>query len=194
MGRSRQGELAGRLAVAWGMGWDIPSGVVVAGSLQVTPGDPMGIDTNAAGALSIGGTNATSVNLDPPTTIDNTFAATGDVTLGAHLLSTAAGPLVSSTLGANVTSVTPAGNDVRGTLTIVMAGTLAANTKVCTLTFAVSYGATSPKVTLVDQTSGAGLAVVNSYVLAQSTGVSFDIAFDSALALGTYIIDYIVIG
>ncbi len=42
--------------------------------------------------------------------------------------------------------------------------------------------------------SAVGLTIVNSYVLAQSTGVSFDVAFDQALAAGTYTIDYIVIG
>ena len=75
-----------------------------------------------------------------------------------------------------------------------MSAGLAANTRVATCTFAASYGATGPKITLVDQTSTAGLAIVNSYVLAQSTGVSFDIAFDQALVAGTYTIDYIVIG
>ncbi len=177
----------------WGTSWEI-GGAIVAAKVNVAPGDPTGIDTSAAGALAIGGTNATSVNVDPPTIFDSTAVVTGDLTAGGHLLSTAAGAPATSTLGANVTSATFTGNDTRGTIAIVMAGALAANTKVCTATFAATYGATAPKVTLVDQTSGVGLAVVNSYVLAQSTGVSFDIAFDSALALGTYTIDYIVIG
>jgi hypothetical protein len=113
---------------------------------------------------------------------------------GGHLISKAVGVPTTSNLGALVTSATFAGNDVRGTITIVTSGALAANTRACTATFAVSYGGTPPKITLVDQTSGVGLAVVNSYVQAQSTGVSFDIAFDQALAAGTYVIDYIVIG
>jgi hypothetical protein len=162
--------------------WSNVNSPVAATSLTVNPGDPAGIDTNAAGALSIGGTNATSVNVDP------------DLSFDSHLVSGAVGTPATSALGANVTSATFTGNDTRGTIVIVMAGALAANTRVCTATFAVSYGATAPKITLVDQTSGVGLAVVNSYVQAQSTGVSFDIAFDSALALGTYTIDYIVIG
>jgi len=111
-----------------------------------------------------------------------------------HLISTVVGAPATSNLGTNVTSATFTGNDVRGTIAIVMAGALAANTRVCTATFATSYGATAPKVTLVDQTSAVGLTIVNSYVQAQSTGVSFDIAFDQALASGTYTIDYIVIG
>jgi hypothetical protein len=117
-----------------------------------------------------------------------------DTAVFGHLIAGSAGVPVSSNLGANVTSVTPAGNDIRGTLTVVMAGALAANTRAATITFAASYGATSPKVTLVDQTSAVGLTIVNSYVLAQSTGVSYDIAFDQALGAGTYVIDYIVIG
>ena len=219
------------------MGWDNnPS--IVASSVAVLPGDPAGIDTSAAGELSIGGVNATSINIDPPTTIDNTLALTGgfafggvgvangtsingpsptwsflsggvtvatlnsspfinfpgDVQMGAHLLSTSAGTPTTSTLGANVTSATFTGNDTRGTIAIVMAGALAANTRAFTATFALTYGATAPKVTLVDQTSAVGLTIVNSYVLAQATGVSFDVAFDQALGAGTYIIDYIVIG
>ena len=117
-----------------------------------------------------------------------------DHNFGAHLVSTASGTPASSALGTNVTSVTFTGNDVRGTIAVVMSGALAANTRISTNTFAVSYGATSPKVTLVDQTSAVGLTIVNFYVSAQSTGVSFDLACDQALAAGTYTIDYIVIG
>lgn len=162
------------------MGWD--NAPLVASAVAVLPGDPNGVDTSAPGTLNIGGTNATLIDIDP------------DIQFSSHLISNAAGVPSTSALGANVTSATFAGNDTRGTITIVMSAGLAANTRVCTCTFAVSYGATSPKVTLVDQTSGVGLAVVNSYVLAQATGVSFDIAFDQALVAGTYIIDYIVIG
>jgi hypothetical protein len=162
------------------VGWD--NSAVVATSLMVAPGDPNGIDTTSAGVLAIGGLNATSVNVDP------------DLTFDSHLVSAAGGTPATSALGANVTSATFTGNDTRGTIAVVMAGALAANTRAFTATFAVSYGATSPKVTLVDQTSAVGLTIVNSYVLAQATGVSFDVAFDQALAAGTYIIDYIVIG
>ncbi len=113
---------------------------------------------------------------------------------GGHLISLASGTPATSALGANVTSATFTGNDVRGTIAVVMSGALAANTRAFTATFAVTYGATAPKVTLVDQTSAVGLTIVNSYVSAQSTGVSFDVAFDQALGAGTYTIDYIVIG
>jgi hypothetical protein len=168
--------------VGWAVGWDNLTGAPVAfSSAQLAPGDP-GLDTSSAGVLALGAVNATQVDVDP------------DLLFSSHLISNAAGVPATSALGANVTSATFTGNDTRGTIAIVMAGALAANTAVCTVTFAVSYGATSPKVTLVDQTSGVGLAVVNSYVLSQATGVSFVIAFDSALALGTYTIDYIVIG
>ncbi len=123
-----------------------------------------------------------------------TFRGGFAIDAAGHLISTSAGTPATSALGTNVTSATFTGNDVRGTVAIVMSAGLAANTRCFTATFATSYGATSPKVTLVDQTSTAGLAIVNSYVQAQSTGVSFDIAFDQALVAGTYIIDYIVIG
>jgi hypothetical protein len=122
------------------------------------------------------------------------LVVTGDQSYSGHLLSTASGAPATSNLGANVTSVTFTGNDTRGTIAIVMAGILAANTRVATCTFAASYGATGPKIALVNQTSGVGLGIVNFYVLAQSTGVSFDIAVNQALALGTYTVDYIVIG
>ncbi len=86
------------------------------------------------------------------------------------------------------------GNDVAGSVAIVMGGALAANTRIATCTFAVSYGGTAPYVILVNQTSGVGLTIVNFYVSATSTGVSFDIAADQALATGTYTFEYIVIG
>lgn len=223
----------------WNTGWE-NGGAPILSSLQVAPGDP-GIDTSAAGTLTIGETNATLIDLDAPAMLVGalTLAGTtvgvgigissdgtstmvgaaigggnaylrpfgvgsasqqlivtslGELHWSGHLVSEAVGAPVSSTLGANVTSVTFIGNDTRGTITIVMSAGLAANTKVSTNTFALSYGATGPKITLVDQTSTAGLAIVNSYVLAQATGVSFDLAFDQALVAGTYIIDYIVIG
>ena len=166
--------------MGWATGWDNPA-VLAGASLQVNAGDP-GIDTNAAGILTLGGTNATLVDVDP------------DLVFSSHLISNAAGTPTTSNLGANVTSATFTGNDTRGTIAIVMSAGLAANTRCFTATFAVSYGATAPKITLVDQTSTAGLTIVNSYVQAQSTGVSFDVAFDQALVAGTYVIDYIVIG
>jgi hypothetical protein len=179
--------------------------------LQVPPGDP-GIDTNAPGALVLGETNATSIDIDPPLItgagglLTLNLGSGGSLQLSnfasllylfdasGHIISQVAGVPVSSALGAGVTSANASGNDVRGTITIVMSAGLAANTRVATFTFAATYGATPPKVALIDQTSAVGLTVVNSYVLAQSTGVSFDIAFDQALVAGTYIIDYIVIG
>jgi hypothetical protein len=45
--------------MGWAVGWD--NAVLVATSLQVLPGDPNGVDTSAAGALVLGGVNATSV-------------------------------------------------------------------------------------------------------------------------------------
>ena len=117
-----------------------------------------------------------------------------DQVVGGHIVSTATGTPATSNLGANVTSATFTGNDTRGTLAIVMSAGLAANTRVCTVTFATTYGVTAPKVSLIDQTSTAGLAIVNSYVMAGATGAAFDIAFDQALVAGTYTIDYIVIG
>src|SRR5204863_3202996 len=70
------------------------------------------------------------------------------ITFSGHLVSTAAGTPSTSNLGANVTSVTFTGNDTRGTIAIVMSAGLAANTRVATCTFAASYGATGPKITL----------------------------------------------
>ncbi len=159
--------------------------VNAAGSTQVVAGQ--GIDTLAAGALNIGTANATSIVIGIG---NNGFT----IDAAGHLISRAVGAPTTTNLGTNVSSATFTGNDVRGTIAIVMSAGLAANTRVCTATFATSYGATGPKITLVDQTSTAGLAIVNSYVQAQATGVSFDLAFDQALVAGTYTIDYIVIG
>ncbi len=116
---------------------------------------------------------------------DNANVNYFDNLIGYHL-----GTPASSALGANVTSVTPQGTDKRGQLAIVMAGALAANTRIATITFAETYGATGPYVLLVNQTFGVGLVIVNFYRSAASTGVSFDIACDQALALGTYSVVY----
>lgn len=95
------------------------------------------------------------------------------------------------TLGANVTSVTPTGNNHHGSMAVVMAGALAANTRICTVTFASSpFGATPPRIHLINQTAGAGLANVAFYVQAQGTGQTFDLACDQALAAGTYTAAY----
>jgi hypothetical protein len=103
------------------------------------------------------------------------------------------GTPASSALGANVTSVTPAGRDQVGTIVVVMAGALAANTRIATITFASTFGGTAPIILLTNQTSGAGLAIVNPYMLAQVTGVSFDLACNQALAAGTYTFGYQVV-
>jgi hypothetical protein len=102
-----------------------------------------------------------------------------------HLVSGGGAP-ASSLLGVNITSATPAGTDNSGQIVVVVAiGGLAANTRICRVTFASPFGVT-PRVRLNDETSGVGLAVVNPYALAQSTGVSFDLACDEALVIGTY--------
>jgi hypothetical protein len=115
-------------------------------------------------------------------------------TSGNHLIIANASAPASSNKGANVTTVTAVGNDTAGVITVVMAGALAANTRIATLTFNVSYGAAAPIIILTNQTDGAGLAVVTAYVQATATGVSFDIAADQALAAGTYKFGYLVIG
>jgi hypothetical protein len=126
--------------------------------------------------------------------IDDGVNPVSDITVPFHLRSSMGGAApATSNLGANVSSATFTGNDVVGTIAVVMGGALAANTRICTATFQVRFS-TTPKITLVNQTSGVGLTIVNFYVLAQVTGVSFDLAADQALAAGTYTIDYIVIG
>lgn len=97
-----------------------------------------------------------------------------------------------SNLGANVTSVTPTGNDFRGKMVIVMGGALAANTRICTVTYGTAFAGTPILVMLVNMTSGAGLAIVNFYSSAEAAG-SFDLFADQALAAGTYTLKYLVI-
>src|SRR5439155_10827670 len=104
----------GRPLMPWGSQWG-SLGATQVGSLKVAAGDP-GIDTSAAGILALGGANATKVDVDP------------DLLFSSHLISDAAGTPATSNLGANVTSATFTGNDTRGTIAIVMAGALAANT------------------------------------------------------------------
>ncbi len=204
--------------------WLNVSSSIVA-SLQITPGDP-GLDTTVAGSLNLGSTNATSVNIDPPTTIDNALAANSiqvvagdpgidttaagvlafgstnatqididpDLQFSAHLISNAGGTPGTSNLGANITSATFTGNDTRGKIVVVAAiGGLAANTRIATCTWASSFGAITPFPLLVDQTSGAGLAVLNFYSGAESA-TTFDLFCDQALVLGTYTLRYINIG
>lgn len=115
------------------------------------------------------------------------------VDTNGHLVSDSAGTPATSNLGANVTSVTPTGNDSRGKLVIVMGGALAANTRICTVTYAHAYGATPGLVMLTNQTSGAGLGIVNFYHQADAAA-SFDLVADQALAAGTYECEYLVIG
>ena len=154
------------------------------GKVRIQPAG--GISTTAAGALHLADDGiATSIVLG---------ASGAPIQFGGRLVSTLSGTPATSNLGANVTSATPTGNDTRGKIVIVMAGALAANTRICTVTFAVSYGATAPVVLLVNQTAGVGLGIADFYKSAFSTGVSFDIAADQALAAGTYEIEYVVIG
>lgn len=149
----------------------------------------MTVATTITSGLINGQTISSTANLTGTLVVGSTL------TFAAHVLSTAAGTPSTSALGANITSVTFTGNDTCGIITIVVAaGGLAANTRIATCTFANTYGATAPKVRLTNETSGAGLAVVNFYKQAFSTGVSFDLACNQALAVGTYIAGYTVIG
>jgi hypothetical protein len=146
------------------------------GSLQINvagtnPGDTV-IETGNATALKLGTAGVTAFGID---TAGHWLALrTGGATL----------PVITN-LGANVTSVTPTGNDSRFKLVIVMAGALAANTRICTVTYGTTYGATPFTPELVDQTSGAGLANVGFYAGAEAAA-SFDLFSNQALALGTY--------
>jgi hypothetical protein len=117
----------------------------------------------------------------------------GDLTLSAHFLSNTTGTPSTSNLGTNITSVTFTGNDDRGKIVIVVgAGGLAANTRIATCTWVTTYGLTVfPQLT--NQTSGAGLAVVNFYSSAESA-TAFDLFCNQALVVGTYTIRYTVIG
>lgn len=127
-------------------------------------------------------------------TVFVTGAGISDAYFGTHLVSSMGGAApATSSLVANLTSATFTGNDVRGIITLVVAaGGIAANSSLCTCTFQIPYS-TTPKITLVNQTSAA-LANVSLYVVSQSTGVSFVLGNDQALVVGTYIVDYIVIG
>jgi len=135
-----------------------------------------------------------SIRLDP----GSTTAMSGGTeifafTSGNHLIISNASAPAATNKGANVTSATATGNDTIGTIVVVMAGALAANTRIATFTFNVSYGAASPIINLTNQTSGVGLAIVNPYATF-STGVSFDLFCNQALATGTYTFGYHVIG
>jgi hypothetical protein len=170
------------------------NGLSVTGAPDLTLGTTTSRIVPGATSLSLRNNANSADNLIITDAGIATFRGGFAIDAAGHLISTSAGTPSTTNLGANVTSVTFTGNDVRGTIAVVMSGALAANTRVSTNTFATSYGATAPKVTLVNQTSGVGLTIVNFYVSATSTGVSFDLAADQALAAGTYTIDYIVIG
>jgi hypothetical protein len=128
-----------------------------------------------------------------PHIFDDTKTPGIDLAFSGHLRALQVAAPVSSARGVNVTSVTPFGDDSTGGFVIVMAGALAANTRICTITWAIAF-TTIPRVRLTDETSAAGLAIINPYLLAQVAGISFDLAADQALAAGTYKIGYTVFG
>jgi hypothetical protein len=96
---------------------------------------------------------------------------------------------VASALNAQITSVTPAGNSTIFELVIVVAaGGLAANTKICTITYGVTFGVSGVSATLplvVNQSGVAGLANVNFYTSGE-TAALFDLYCDQAMVPGTY--------
>lgn len=118
----------------------------------------------------------------------------GDVLVTGRLLSNAPGVPVASLLGANVTSVTPAGNDMRGQFTIVIAGAVAAGTRVARITYATPFPTPPALILLVDQNSAALLVTFAPYSGAEAAA-SFDLFTRAAggLTAGTYIVRYLVI-
>lgn len=107
-----------------------------------------------------------------------------------HMVSSSTGTPASSALATNVTSITVAGDDNTGTLTIVLSGAITANASLGTITFANSYGATAPFIQLTNH----AFTTPNTYVLAQTTGVSFTVAMASSPGAGTFVVKYSVIG
>jgi hypothetical protein len=102
----------------------------------------------------------------------------------------------SSALNAQITSVTPTGTDTNGELVIVVAvGGLAANTKICTITYNLTYSGSvnAPLPIVVNQTPSVGFANADFYTLAESV-TAFDLYADAALVAGTYKVRYLVLG
>lgn len=158
------------------------------GKAVIGPAGTFAVRNNADSVDILTVTNAGAVSTFNVLTVGAGLTVTG------HVISALVGTPSTSALGANVSSVTFTGNDTRGTIAIVMSGALAANTRIATCTFAASYGATAPILMLANETAGVGLGSINFYRLAVSTGVSFDLASDFALAAGTYTCAYIAIG
>ncbi len=132
----------------------------------------------------IGGTR-----IDPATVQPIAGGNTWGTIIDGHITSAMVGVPATSNLGANITSVTFTGNDTRGQIVIVVGvGGLAANTRIATCTWAVTFLATTFP-WLVNQTSGVGLAVVNFYSSAE-TATLFDLFCNQALVAGTYAIRY----
>jgi len=166
-------------------------GVFIMGNVIPASGGAAGCDCEITGLIDFA--EITRNNFGSPAATGFTVAA-ACTNVNAWSNTGPAGTPTSSNLGANVTSSTSTGNNHHGVEVIVMGGALAANTRICTKTFNNGpFGATAPRVRLINQTSGVGLAVVTFYILAQGTGQTFDLASDQALAAGTYTLAYDVI-
>jgi len=158
---------------------------------------PFATDANTPGSISLYIGNAGTIPASDWAIYSNSALASkfiGDLQIGAHLIANqTGGPPATSNLGANVTSVTFTGNDTRGKIVIVMAGALAANTRIATCTWISTFGTVTPIPLLVSETSGAGLAIVNFYSGAESA-TTFDLFCEQALAAGTYTVRYWNVG
>lgn len=105
----------------------------------------------------------------------------------------AAGTPVSSALGTNVTSITPAGDDEAGILTVAMSGAGAVGANLGTISFA-NARLKAPKLVLVINGTATSLAATNFQTGTLSV-TGFNLLVGSvALATGTYIVQYFVVG
>jgi hypothetical protein len=198
---------------------------VTAGGIAVTAGNitvaaAAGLDTGAPGALEIGQSNATSVVIGMKTTI--AAGANGNVGLvvasGAapsvdildvkqnattvfavdktgHIVCTSIGTPATSALNGGLTSATPAGCDVAGTITIVENGGQAAG-NICTMTFATPYAVAPKAVQLAPANATAAVGWSTILPWASSIGTnSWVLTFAGAgTAAATYVLSYEVTG
>jgi hypothetical protein len=159
------------------------------GTLHVLPSS-----TGTVGVVvqGLAGQSSALARFDGTTSVTNGTLSLFDK--NGHFVQTVGTVPAASGLGTNVTSVTCAGGDQFGTITIVTSGAVTANATLATITFVTPFGVTPVQVSLIPATTATwGLAGAAQLTWSTLTATTWLLkAGSTGAGAGTYVYTYIV--
>lgn len=154
-----------------------------------------------AGTYTLSGTPTFSADIAPTSAYGNNLGTTSapvGTLYGRHVQSKSAAAPQSSSLGTNVTSITVSGTDTAGSMTIVIGGGgVSADVTFGTITFNSNFDATPASIIFFPGNKAAATnysGVCAPWYINSLSNATFTFRNAQAVAAGTYVLYYLVIG